>query len=171
MLGGGDRVKLLVSGIPGEAVFAAGQGAFPALLEMLTRAWRGPEAAPSWNFAPEAGTHVWVISDFLDPEGLDHLEEILRRSPGFTPVRIYEPEEEHPELTAAVRLVDAESGAAVAVAPDPGWAERYLEQLRRFHSALELPARRGETRVYGFDATRTLTEQLRQAAEAWVEPA
>ncbi|MCI5779309.1 MAG: DUF58 domain-containing protein [Lentisphaeria bacterium] len=167
MLNSGDSVKIRIGNVPGEVSLTSGKSSFPALLAVLVRAWGEAESPLSLRFEPVAGTHVWIISDFLDPDGLEHLELVLRRSPAFTPIRICESEEEHPGLSAAVRLIDAESGFEAPVAPDPEWRKRYMERLNRFKTALELPARRGGGRSCNFNISVTLTELLHQAATVW----
>lgn len=140
--------------------FAPGRPALAGFISALLEEYRRPaSAAPSFRFP--AGCHNWLISDFMDPAGLTHLEKTFMTCRGFTPVRIFEQSELHPEWTGEIRLTDAESRAEITVSPEPEQLKRYQEQLKRFEKLLEIPARRAESRVLAFDAGLPVSELIR----------
>lgn len=164
LLMNGDCVALRPgTGAPCRS-FAPGRSSAAPLTGELLAAWhrKTPGKAPDFQAPPNCNT--WIISDFLDPEGLDHLERCFRRSRGFTPVRIFEKRELHPELAGESRFIDAESGSEVIVSPGAGILAAYAVRLRRFEQLLALPARRAGSAVYGFDVDLTVPELLRQCA-------
>ena len=139
--------------------FAPGRPALAGFISALLEEYRRPaSAAPSFRFP--SGCHNWLISDFMDPAGLAHLKKTFMTCRGFTPVRIFEQSELHPEWTGEIRLTDAESRAEITVSPEPEQLKRYQKQLKRFEKLLEIPARRAESRVLAFDAGLPVSELI-----------
>lgn len=158
LLCGGDAVSLC--GADRIYPFAPGRSSLAGFIAALLAEYRrSASCAPSFRLP--AGVHNWVISDFMDPAGLAHLEKTFMSCRGFTPVRIFEQNELHPERTGEVRLRDAESRAEITVSPEPDQLKRYHVQLKRFETLLEIPARRAESRVLAFDAGLSAAELIR----------
>lgn len=86
-----------------------------------------------------------LISDFLDPQGLDALHEGL----GYLKhkialIRVTRPGEDRPDLSGALDLEDVESGARLGIDADPSFADRYAAAYRAFSDGLAtLAARHG----------------------------
>ena len=165
LLANGDPITIRIGENGRRTDLAPGNEA--ALIGELLRACdaRTPGKALTYRFP--AGYHVWVVSDFMDPAGLDHLEQLLRRARGFSPVRIYEEEERHPNLRTAVRLIDVESNRETTAVPDAASLRRYRERVDRFEKLLEVPALKCGTRGGAFDAAWSVPELIRAFARTF----
>ena len=163
LLCGGDRAALRIGGRTGRFL-PPGADSLAPLLGELQQAYRKNAPGEAPDYAVPRDVHAWIISDFMDPAGLDHLEETLRRSRGFTPVRIFEADELTPSFTTETRLIDAETGAEAFFSPTAAALEAYRNRLHRFEKLLEIPAARSGGRVYAFDAGSDVGALLKQCA-------
>ncbi|MBQ9502906.1 MAG: DUF58 domain-containing protein [Lentisphaeria bacterium] len=165
LLANGDCTALQIGEKGRRRIFAPGSVPSAPLVAELLESFGRKTPGDALSFGIPPGVRAWVISDFMDPRGLDHLEMCLRRSRGFTPVRVFEQSEIHPEPAAEMRLIDAESGAEVTVSPGQFRLASYRERLARFERLLAIPARRAGSRVHAFDAALGAPELLRQCAD------
>jgi uncharacterized protein (DUF58 family) len=97
---------------------------------------------------------VVVISDFLDPEGVEVGFTLLRhfRHDVFT-LHLMSADEERPELPDEVELVDSESGAAERLQVTPALLLAYQEKFREHCQEVESLSFR-----HGWGYARALTE-------------
>ncbi|MBQ6352790.1 MAG: DUF58 domain-containing protein [Lentisphaeria bacterium] len=161
LLDSGDPVTLRAGNFARN--FPAGNAGAAEFITALERCFDAPPVAP--RFDHPAGDGCCIISDFLHPEGLAAAEKLLSLVPGFTPIRIREPDEESPELAGEVRIVDAESRAGVVIRPDRELLRRYRDNLVRFKAMLKRSADRAGSRVREFDADLEVSALIRRVAE------
>lgn len=175
LLACGDPVSLRVTGTAGDPVdFRPGDLSVPALLDRLSETFgsapdkeaqkRGQQDLFSFRFPPRF-QHVWIVSDFFDPEGFRHLEKALAAGSGFTPLRIFEKQERTPDFTKDFQLRDCENGKEIPVSADPGRMRRYQERLSLFERILENAAFKIGSRRYDFDAETPLPELMERFME------
>ena len=161
LLNSGDPLALRVGSFTRR--FPAGKTGAAEFITALKERFGAPPEAPRFE-NPERAS-CYIVSDFMDPDGLAAAERKLEALPGFTPVRVCEKSDIVPLLETELRLIDAESGAAVAVRPDRRTLERYRANLRRFDAMLERAARRAGAEVWDFEAERPVGELIRRTAE------
>jgi uncharacterized protein (DUF58 family) len=95
-----------------------------------------------------------VISDFLDPEGIEPGFAVLRRfRHDVAVVHVISPEEREPRLPEAVVLVDAEDGAASELDVTPRLLEAYRKAFQRHEREVEAYCRK-----YGWTYVQAPTE-------------
>lgn len=160
LLHSGDPLTLQLGGF--RRAFAAGGAGAAEFVAVLKKLYDAPPETPQFRH-PEK-TDCWIISDFMDPDGLAAAERKLDALPGFTPIRVYERREILPQLTTELRLVDSESLAAVVVRPDRELLERYRANLRRCDAMLKRAADRVGARVWDFDADWDAGKLIRRTA-------
>ena len=160
LLNSGDPLTLRIGGCARD--FAAGSTGAAEFLVALKEFYALPPETPRFDH-PEK-TDCYIVSDFMDPDGLAEEERKLELLPGFTPIRVYERREIVPRLTTELRLVDSESLAEVVVFPDRKLLERYRANLRRFDAMLERSAARAGARVWDFDADWDTGRLIRRTA-------
>lgn len=157
LLSGGDPVTVCCG--THSAVFPAGSASASALSAFLMKSFHTPAEKSLFPLRLPAGPHCWVVSDFLEPEGLVRLERHLKHSVGFTPLRIRNREEElNPGAYSGFRLIDSESGTEVAVSSD--CVARYMEHLEQFDSLLMRFAARNGGGYQVFDCTLSVSELI-----------
>ena len=104
--------------------------------------------------APRTRGLVVVISDFLDPDGIEAAFAVLRRfRHEVVAVHVMSPEEREPQLPEEAVLVDAEDGTASELEVTPSLLEAYRETLRRHIGEIEAYARK-----YGWAYIQARTE-------------
>ena len=162
LLTAGDSVAVQTGESTRRACFSPGRQSIVPLLEELTAGYHVKKAGRPLSFRLPGDYHCWIISDFMDPDGLAHLEKRLKESRGFTPVRIYEPEELEPRLETEVRLIDAESGREIVVNGSQVVVNRYRVCMKHFERLLTLPAGRIGSRVYTFSTALKVPELIRE---------
>lgn len=152
-----DRLEFRAGGVPPRYYRNGGNDLqnFFSHIEALAEA--GPSAA---HPAIPANRKCWVISDFLDPDGLDSLRKRLAASRPFTPVRIFTTEDIAPRLAGNLQLIDCESGHGSAVSFDRNVLAEYQAVYREFVGMLDAFAARGRTRHYGVNADDPAGRQL-----------
>ncbi len=132
-----DRVSLVV--LSGEAVAASrrfgGRQSYPEVEAYLAAIAPGGETklnAALPRVPVTAGRGVCVLlSDLLTGDGWTRgASSLLYRRQELSVVQVLSPQELEPDLTGAVRLLDAEGGPACDVQVSP-------EALRRYHQALD----------------------------------
>jgi len=97
---------------------------------------------------------VVVISDFLDPDGIEGAFAVLRRfRHEVVAVHVLSPEEREPQLPEEVVLVDAEDGTASELEVTPSLLEAYRKTLQRHIGEIEAYARK-----YGWAYVQARTE-------------
>lgn len=159
LLSGGDPVTVCCG--THSAVFPAGSASASALSTFLMECFHAPAEKSLFPLRLPAGAHSWVVSDFLVPEGLARLEQYLKHSAGFTPLRIRNRQEElNPGGYSGFRLIDSESGTEVAVSSD--CVVRYMERLEHFESLLTRFAERSGGGYQVFDCTLSVPELIHQ---------
>ncbi len=93
--------------------------------------------------SPRTRGLVVVISDFLDPDGIEPGFAVLRRSGhDVAVVHVISAEEREPLLPDAVVLVDAEDGAGSEVEVTPRLLEAYRREFRRHVREVEAYCRK-----------------------------
>jgi uncharacterized protein (DUF58 family) len=103
--------------------------------------------------APRTRGVVVLISDFLDPAGLEEAIAVLRRfRHDVALMQVISPEEIDPQLPEEAVLVDAEEGSATEVEITPGLLESYRSTFERHAQDIETHCRR-----YGWGYARALT--------------
>ena len=160
LLNSGDPLSLRIGGF--SRSFSSGGTGAAELVAALKELYDAQPETPRLDH-PEK-EDCYIISDFMDPDGLAAAEKKLELLPGFTPIRVYERREIFPELATELRLVDSESLAAVVVRPDRKLLERYRDNLRRFDAMLKRAATRAGARVWDFDADWNTRRLIRQTA-------
>ncbi|HYL18609.1 MAG TPA: DUF58 domain-containing protein [Burkholderiales bacterium] len=111
-------------------------------------------ALRSFFSAPRTRGLVVVISDFLDPDGIEAAFAVLRRfRHEVVAVHVMSPEEREPHLPEEVVLVDAEDGIASELEVTPSLLEAYRETLQRHVGEIEAYARK-----YGWAYVQARTE-------------
>ncbi len=95
-----------------------------------------------------------VISDFLDPDGIEPSFAVLRRfRHEVVAIHVISPEEREPQLPEEVVLVDAEDGTANELEVTPSLLEAYREMLHRHVGEIEAYCRK-----YGWAYVQARTE-------------
>jgi uncharacterized protein (DUF58 family) len=103
--------------------------------------------------APRTRGLVVLISDFLDPAGLEEAMAVLRRfRHDVALMQVISPEEIDPQLPEEAVLVDAEEGSATEVEITPGLLESYRSTFERHAQDIEIHCRK-----YGWGYARALT--------------
>jgi len=103
--------------------------------------------------APRTRGLVVLISDFLDPAGLEEAIAVLRRfRHDVALMQVISPEEIDPQLPEEAVLVDAEEGSATEVEITPGLLEAYRSTFERHAQDIESYCRK-----YGWGYARALT--------------
>jgi uncharacterized protein (DUF58 family) len=104
--------------------------------------------------APRTRGLAVVISDFLDPEGIEPAFAILRRfRHEVVAIHVISPDERDPQLPEEVVLVDAEEGTANELEVTPSLLEAYRDMLLRHVREIE-----GYCRKYGWGYVQARTE-------------
>ena len=142
-----------------------GKQSMVPLIGELSAGYHTKFCGPQLSFRLPEGYHSWVISDFMDPRGLDHLEKQLKKARGFTPVQIYEDGDLSPEINAETQLIDAESGAEILVTPTRAMRERFRERVIYFERLLTRSAGLIHSRRYIFNTKLSVPQLIRQCAE------
>ncbi|MBT3223534.1 MAG: DUF58 domain-containing protein [Proteobacteria bacterium] len=132
-----------------------GRGAAKAVfqtLELVTPAGETKLASALEQFPRQRGTGIALLfTDFLYPEGPDVvLKRLLARGNEIHAFHIVAPVEIRPKLEGDFVLVDAESGAELAVTLDEAVLERYQATVLAWADEMETTCRRlgvGYTRV------------------------
>ena len=145
--------------------FAPGKQSMAPLIGELNAGYHCKFCGPPLSFRLPEGYHCWIISDFMDPAGLEHLEGQLKKARGFTPVQIYEDGDLSPEIDSEIQLIDAESGAEVLVNPTRTMRERFRERVIYFEQLLTRSANLIHSRRYIFNTKRSVPQLIRQCAE------
>jgi len=95
-----------------------------------------------------------VVSDFLDPEGVEPAFAVLRRfRHEVVAIHVMTPEEREPQLPEEVVLVDAEDGTASELEVTHGLLEAYREMFKRHVREIEAYCRK-----YGWAYVQARTE-------------
>ena len=103
---------------------------------------------------------IVLISDLLDPEGIDSALRVLSgcRSEVFL-IHLLSPQEVDPPLVGDLRLVDCEDGSVAEVSISTNLLKTYKSKLEGFREAIRQGcSKRGITPL--FAATDTPFEQL-----------
>ncbi|MCC7548233.1 MAG: DUF58 domain-containing protein [Burkholderiales bacterium] len=104
--------------------------------------------------APRTRGLVVVISDFLDPAGVEEAVAVLRRfRHDVALVHVISPEEADPRLPEEAVLVDVEEGSATEVEITPGLLTAYRATFERHAQDIE-----GYCRKYGWGYARAMTD-------------
>ena len=104
--------------------------------------------------SPRTRGLVVLISDFLDPDGIEPGFAVLRRfRHEVAVIHVISPEEREPRLPEEVVLVDAEDGTASELAVTPRLLEAYRQAFQRHMREVEAYCRK-----YGWAYVRALTE-------------
>jgi uncharacterized protein (DUF58 family) len=85
---------------------------------------------------------IALISDGLDPDAADQIRVLGGRGFEVNLLQILAPEEIDPDLEGDLRLLDAESGAAVELTANRDALRVYAENLTKHNAALEAACRR-----------------------------
>lgn len=108
------------------------------------------------------GAQRVLVSDFLVPSPANSIvRTAAARAGGLALVQVLDPLDLEPPRGAALRLVDAETGAARDVVVTNAVSTRYRERLDRASRAFEEEARRAGARFARLDAGRTLDASCR----------
>lgn len=142
-----------------------GKQSLVPLIGELSAGYHSKFCGPPLSFRLPEGYHIWIISDFMDPAGLDHLEKQLKKARGFTPVQIYEDGDLSFEIRSEVRLIDAESGAEVLAAPSRAVRERFRERVIYLERLLTRSANLIRSRNYLFNTKLSVPQLIRQCGE------
>ena len=103
---------------------------------------------------PRTRGRVVLISDFLDPAGLEEAVAVLRRfRHDVALMHVMSREEIDPQLPEEAVLVDAEEGSATEVEITPALLDAYRATFERHAQDIE-----GYCRKYGWGYARALTE-------------
>ncbi len=104
--------------------------------------------------APRTRGVVVLISDFLDPAGVEESVAVLRRfRHDVALMHVVSPEEVDPQLPEEAVLVDAEEGNATEVEITPGLLEAYRATFERHAREIESYCRK-----YGWGYARAMTD-------------
>jgi uncharacterized protein (DUF58 family) len=104
--------------------------------------------------APRTRGLAVVISDFLDPEGIEPAFAVLRRfRHEVVAIHVISPDEREPQLPEEVVLVDAEEGTSNELEVTPSLLEAYRDMLLRHVREIE-----GYCRKYGWGYVQARTE-------------
>lgn len=125
---------------------------------------REPLAAtvPAAQALLRPGTLRMVVSDFLSPHDPGALVRGLSQGAGGLALfQVLDPEDTQPEVGAAYRMVDAETGEALELVLDPRTVEDYLGRLRRLTDGLETECRRAAARFLTLEAGPSLDDLCR----------
>lgn len=125
-----------------------GPSAFPRLLDQLVALPDGGETdvrGACADLAARGGRRglCILVSDFLDPRGIDAVADglaLLKHKTAL--IRLVRPGEERPDLRGDLDLEDVESGARLGVDADPGFADRYEAAWRAYGDGLATVAAR-----------------------------
>jgi len=117
-------------------------------------------ALRSFFSAPRTRGMAIVISDFLDPDGIEPAFAVLRRfRHTVVAVHIVDPEEREPHLPEEVVLVDAEDGTASEIEVTPKLLEAYRETFAGHVREIEAYCRKYGW-SYAYAPTQVLLEEL-----------
>lgn len=109
-----------------------------------------------------AGTLRVVVSDFLSPHDPGALVRGLAQGAGgLALLQVLDPEDAHPEVGTARRLVDAETGEVLELVLEQRIVEGYLERLARLTGGLDEECRRLGARFLTLEAGADLEPLLR----------
>ncbi len=152
LLHGGDRIAL--RGGAGGAVqrVRPGNDAVWLWCEALSRLFDEAGSSRHPVYSGGGAGHHWIVSDFYDPRGLEHLERRLRHA-GFTPVRIFDREEMSPSISGEMTLADSETAERIQVDAASELLARYREALAHFEAVLGACAHRTGSRLYRIETT------------------
>jgi uncharacterized protein (DUF58 family) len=104
--------------------------------------------------SPRTRGLVVVVSDFLDPDGVEPAFAVLRRfRHEVAAIHVVAPEEREPQLPEEVVLVDAEDGTTSELEVTHGLLEAYREMFRRHVREIEAYCRK-----YGWAYVQARTE-------------
>ena len=104
--------------------------------------------------SPRTRGLVVLISDFLDPDGIEPGFAVLRRfRHEVTAIHVISPEEREPRLPEEVVLIDAEDGVASQLDLTPSLIGAYREAVRRHEQEIEAYCRK-----YGWAYLQAPTE-------------
>jgi uncharacterized protein (DUF58 family) len=156
-----DRVNLVAFADGLQRVFPTrrGKNQAPQLFRFLESILPSGQtslqsALRSFFSTPRTRGLVVVISDFLDPDGIEAAFAVLRRfRHEVVAVHVMSPEEREPQLPEEVVLVDAEDGTASELEVTPSLLEAYRKTLQRHVGEIEAYARK-----YGWAYVQARTE-------------
>ena len=156
-----DRVNLVAFADGLQRVFPTRRGknqapqVFRFLESILPSGQTSLQSALRGFFSvPRTRGLVVVISDFLDPDGIEGAFAVLRRfRHEVVAVHVLSPEEREPQLPEEVVLVDAEDGTASELEVTPSLLEAYRKTLQRHIGEIEAYARK-----YGWAYVQARTE-------------
>ncbi len=95
-----------------------------------------------------------IVSDFLDPEGIEPAFAILRRfRHDVIAIHAISPEDRDPQLPEEVIVVDSEDGVATELEVTPALLDAYRETFRRHAGEIEAYCRK-----YGWSYVRAATD-------------
>lgn len=104
--------------------------------------------------SPRTRGLIIVISDFLDPDGIEAAFALLRRfRHEVVAIQVSSPQERDPQLPEEVVLVDAEDGSATELEVTPALLDAYREMLGRHAMEIEKYCRK-----YGWGHVQARTE-------------
>ena len=156
-----DRVNLVSFADGLQRVFPTrrGKNQAPQVFRFLESILPGGQtslqsALRNFFSVPRTRGLVIVISDYLDPDGIEPAFAVLRRfRHEVVAVHVMTPDEREPRLPEEVVLVDAEDGTASELEVTPSLLEAYRETLRRHVGEIEAYARK-----YGWAYVQAATE-------------
>ena len=119
------------------------------------------------------GTLRFLVSDFLSPHDPARLvRSLAARAGGLALFQVLSREDTEPEVGAAFRMIDVETGEERELVLDSGTVEDYLGRLERLTDALEIECRRASARFMRLVGGPTFSEFCRDqlAREGMVLP-
>jgi uncharacterized protein (DUF58 family) len=157
LLNQNDRLELRVGTISVHQ-YRNGRNALPEFFEQIEKL-SNTKATPAMPPIPER-RRCWVISDFLEPQGLDFLRKRLENSRPFTPVRIFDNEDVSPSLRGNLQLTDVETGSSCSVSVDRDVLPGYQAVYREFLAIIDSFSSRSRTSHYMINGDDSPARQL-----------
>ncbi len=146
-------------------------GERPELLDFERFAREGADCdgGESWDRVLDRGLGLLrrgslriLIGDFLFPHAASELvRPLAARSGGLALVQVLAPFDRDPDPGGALRLVDAESGAATELVLDVRTVRRYRERVTRLSEELEVECRRAGALFAAVDAEQGIDAACR----------
>lgn len=169
-----DRVGLAAAG--GQRFYwhrpQRGRGQLPKVVRFLeTIPGEGTThleaAARQLVLRQSRGGIVVLLSDLFDLEGFDAaIKTLLQGGNDLYVVHVLSPQERHPELAGALRLLDVETGEPVEITVTPELVKAYINRLLAFCAQAEqFCTKRGAhylQAVSDTDAARIVTESFKR---------
>jgi uncharacterized protein (DUF58 family) len=163
-----NPVRLLIGGASGTPRALVGRRGLVRMLADLAAVENATPigiATALHNMAPtlaSAGRSVVVvISDFLESAGIDVLLDALRLTPGrLVLIRITRPQDERPDLSGDLELIDCEGSARRFIAADTKSLARYHSVYRAYFGALRDYCTSRGAPLFDIDATGDTLPQL-----------